>query len=145
MTQLKETYLEFWAQLETFIGNKGLDWQLATPKGHNDSNVKIGSSKYRICLTLNSISSKNFHSFLSASFWIPNSKETFELLKSKKVEIEAEMEKSLIWDDKPGKKASSIWITAPIDFSNKKNWPQAFEWFANNAPRISNACNKHLA
>ena len=79
-----------------------------------------------------------------AGFWIPDSREAFALLKSKRVEIEAEMGKCLVWDSKPGRKSSWVRITAHMDIAQEKNWPASFEWFAENAQKIRDVCDRSL-
>lgn len=145
MTQSKQIYLAYWKQLKLFIDERGLDWKFSSLEGESEAVVKIGSPKYKICLSLIGADSKNPRPLIAAGFWIPDSKEAFAMLKAKRVEIEAEMGKSLVWDSRPGRKSSWVRVTVGMDLSNEKDWPASFEWFAGNAGKIRDVCHRHLS
>lgn len=133
---------DYWKGFRNFIEDKGLAWKLPKPLGKNYYYVKMPQSKYQICLSLNSPGNKD--PFICASFWIPSSKDTFNYLLTKKASIEKEMGRPLFWDEKPGKKASSIWVTMAMDYSNEKNWVDSYIWFVGRAPMLSDVCNRYL-
>jgi hypothetical protein len=145
MATTKQIYLEYWKQLKFFIDEQGLDWKFYSLEGESEAVVKIGSPKYKICLSLLGADSKNPKPLIAAGFWIPDSKEDFAKLKGQRGQMEAEMEKALVWDIRPGRKSSWIRITGGMDLSDEKNWPASFEWFAENATRIRDVCHDHLA
>ena len=144
MTSLKQIYLTYWKQLKLFVDEMGLDWRFYSLEGEAQAIVKIGSPHHKICLSLIGTDSKNPRPFISASFWIPDSREAFEMLQAKRAQIEAEMGKSLVWDSKPGRKSRWIRIMVGMDLSHEKNWPASFEWFAQNAGKIRDVCHRHL-
>ncbi len=143
MASSKQIFLAYWKQLKFFVDESGLDWTFSSFEGESEAVVKIGSPKYKICLSLNGADSKNPKN-VSASFWIPDSKEMFAMLKSKRVAIEVEMGKPLVWDSKLGRKSCWIRIVAGMDLSHEKNWPASFEWFAQNAQKIRDVCHRHI-
>lgn len=144
MVQKKKIYLMYWKQLKFFINEKGLDWVFSSFEEAEEAVIKIGSPKYKICLSLIGVDSRNPRRSIAASFWIPDSKEMYPQLKVKRPEIEAEMGRSLFWDSKVGRKSSWIRTSTSIDLANEKNWPASFEWFAENAQMIRDACARHL-
>jgi hypothetical protein len=145
MDPSKKIYLAYWRQLKLFVEEQGLDWTFSSFEGESEAIVKVGSPKHRIGLSLIGADSKNPRPLISAGFWIPDSREAFALLKAKRAEIEAEMGKSLVWDSKPGRKSCWVRVTVGLDLSNEKNWPASFEWFAENAGKIRDVCDKALA
>ena len=145
MIQTKQIYYVYWKQLKLFVEDLGLDWKFYSLEGESEAVVKIGSPKHKICLALVGADSRNPRPFISAGFWIPDSKEAFAALKARRAEIEAEMGKPLVWDSKFGRKSSWVRITTVMDLSNEKNWPASFEWFAENAGRIRDVCQRCLA
>ncbi|MBF0485396.1 MAG: DUF4268 domain-containing protein [Candidatus Omnitrophica bacterium] len=145
MAQLKQIYLAYWRQLKFFVDEQGLDWKFSSFEGEGEAVVKIGDPKRKICLSLNGSDGKKPQPVLSAGFWIPDSREEYMTLKAKRAQIEAEMGKSLVWDMRPGRKSSWVWITIGMDLSNEKNWPSSFEWFAQNAQKIRDVCQRHLS
>ncbi|MBF0122241.1 MAG: DUF4268 domain-containing protein [Candidatus Omnitrophica bacterium] len=140
----KQIYLNYWKQLKLFVDERGLDWRFYSFEGEAETVVKIGSPHHKICLALAGSDGKHPRPFISASFWIPDSKEAFMMLQSKRVEIEAEMGKVLEWDSKLGRKSCWIRLTVAMDLSLEKNWPASFEWFAENAGKIRDVCHRHL-
>ena len=145
MTKAKQNYLEYWRRLKLFVAEMGLDWRFYSFEGESEAIVKVGSPKYKICLSLIGADSKNPRPLLSAGFWIPDSKEAFAMLKAKRAEIETEMGKSLVWDSKPGRKSCWIRVTVGMDLSDEKSWPASFEWFAENAGKIRDVCHRQLS
>ncbi len=144
MKASKQIYLTYWKQLKLFIDERGLDWRFYSFEGESETVVKIGSPHHKICLSLIGTDSKHPRPFISASFWIPDSKEAFATLQAKRVEIEAEMGKALIWDSRPGRKSCWIRMMMAMDLSQEKNWPVSFEWFAENAGKLRDVCHRHL-
>ena len=145
MKNLKNTYLSYWKQLKFFVDEKRLDWVFSSLEGEPLAVVRIGAPKYKISLALNGANTKSPHYSLSAGFWIPDSKEAFELLRSRSALVEADMGKSLVWDMKHGRKSCWIWITVGMDITHEKTWPASFEWFADKAQKIRDVCHHHLA
>ena len=140
MKHAKQFYLAYWKQLKFFVDEQGLDWTFSSFEGESQAVVRIGSPKRKICLSLLDPGSGH----ISAGFWIPDSPEEFALLKAGQAGIEAEMGKPLVWDSKPLRKSSWVRITAAIDLSHEGNWPESFEWFARNAQKIRDVCQRHL-
>ena len=96
MNPLKQIYLNYWKQLKLFVDGRDLNWGFYSLEGEAEAIVKIGTPHHKICLSLSGPDSKNPRRSISASFWIPDSKETFAMLQSKRVAIESEMGKSLV-------------------------------------------------
>ena len=141
----REIYLEYWKRLKAFVDEQGLDWKFSSLEGESEIVVKIGPVHEKRKITLSLISgSASQRPQISAGFWIPDSREDFELLKSNRARIEAEMGKPLVWDSKPGRKSSWVRVTTFLDLSKKENWSASFAWFAENAGKIRDACGGYL-
>lgn len=65
---------------------------------------------------------------LGVQLWISDNKELFKSLEEHKDEINREVGVDLVWDELPGKKASSISIEKKFDTYNKDDWNNQFEW-----------------
>jgi hypothetical protein len=66
-----------------------------------------------------------------------NSKQTYNELLARKAEIEA-ITGPLVWDEKPGKKASSIGLASPYTGDDQ----QAYKWFIDTALKLKEAFGK---
>ncbi|MBF0569424.1 MAG: DUF4268 domain-containing protein [Candidatus Omnitrophica bacterium] len=144
MRSSKQTYLAYWKQLKLFIDESGLAWRFYSFEGEAEAVVKIGTPHHKICLSLVGADSRNPRPSIAASFWIPDSREDFELLRGKRAEIEVEAGKPLVWDCKHGRKSCWIRLMTAMDLSQEKNWPASFEWFAENAQKLRDVCHRHL-
>ena len=144
MAQSKQNNLAYWKQLKFYVDEQNLDWTFTSLGGDALAVVGIGSPEHRMHLSLNDMYSKNARTVIAAGFWIPDSKEAFSYLKDKRGLIEAEMGKALVWDSKPGRKSSWIWVKTNFDLSHQKNWPASIEWFAVNATKLRDVCWKGL-
>ena len=143
MAHTKQIYMSYWKQLKAFIDDRGLDWTFPSFDGVNETVVKIGTPKYKVCLTLIGADARHPKNMIAAGFWIPDSKETYDLLKAHRMPIEADMGKRLEWDSLPGRKSCWVRVSVVMDLSNIKNWPVSFEWFAQNAEKLRDTCVKH--
>lgn len=147
MPTTKQIYLSYWKQLKDYIQDQGLDWKFPSFEGTPEMVVKIGGlhDKHKVTLTLVGPTEKYKQPSISAGFWIPDSKETFDFLKSKREEIEKELgTKSIIWDERHGRKSRWVTLRIAMDLSKEENWPVSFQWFAENAEKICAACLRHL-
>jgi hypothetical protein len=140
----KQIYLAYWKQLKLFVDEQGLDWEFSSFRPESEAVVKVGSPGYKVALSLIGADSKHPRKAVSASFWIPDSREAFVMLKSKRMAIEAEMGQPLVWDSQHGRKSCWIRIVANLDLADEKNWPASFEWFALNAGKLRDVCHRHL-
>ena len=50
----------------------------------------------------------------------------------------------LEWNELPEKKASRIIVYKEVDFDNKDNWAEQFEWLLDMALRMKKAFKKYL-
>ena len=82
-------------------------------------------------------------STLSVGFYVDNKKDYYILYKSKKL-IEKELGYCMDWDEMPNYKSSKIIISRDVDFNDKSDRNNQFEWIIINAIKIKNIFTKYL-
>lgn len=133
LTDTKTKQLEFWQQLKEFAATRHRELKLRTPRPQHWFPVAIGRSDCHISLVVDSREDK-----VRCELYIPNSKDLFRTLLSRKSEIEKELgiTDQLEWQELPGKKASRIQAVHSFDFSDTETWEQAFQWLTDTASRF---------
>ncbi len=144
MLQRDQIYLSYWKQLKAFVDDQGLHWRFYSFEPVSEITVKVGSPHQKICLSLIGRDNKTPRKSIAASLWIQDSREDFEMLKSKRVSIEAEMGRPLVWDSRPGRKSCWVRCVVPMDLSREKDWPVSFQWFAEYAQKLRDVCHGYL-
>ena len=119
-TELKR--LEFWTGLKEYAVDNEV--KLFTHKASRASwyNISTGISGAHISLSALIPNNK-----IVCQFWINDDMQLFENLESYKNDIENDLGYKLLWDKKPGKKASCIAIEKVFDFSIEEN-EMAYKW-----------------
>ncbi|MDR0981670.1 MAG: DUF4268 domain-containing protein [Culturomica sp.] len=103
-------------------------------------NVSIGNSHVELSLE---IIIKN--SLMRVSLYIPDNKQLYKELESKKSEIESAFGDTLDWKILEGKKASRIdFETGDIDIQNQENYADAYKCLLDNAIKLYNAVKKYI-
>lgn len=77
-------------------------------------------------------------------WYISDDKELYHKFYSNKDAIESEMGVELEWNELPEKKASRILVYKDVDFKDKDNWPEQFEWMMDMAIKMKKAFKKYL-
>ncbi len=101
--------------------------------------VRIGDPRGLISLAVNS-QKKLAH----ASFWIHDDKDLFNELLDRREALEAELGFDLEWNDKPGRKASSLGITRPGNFLAADQSRELVEWLVTKAETFAQVLPKFL-
>ena len=65
-------------------------------------------------------------------------------LYEKKDAIETAAEAQLDWRELPDRKMSRILYETGVDFSNKEEWKEQFDWIKEHSVKIAKAFKKHL-
>lgn len=99
----------------------------------------IGSSACQICI---SQIRKNNRAIVE--WYISDDKSLYRKFYSNKAAIESEIGVSLEWNELPEKKASRILAYKTVDFNNKDNWPEQFDWIMDMAIKMKKASKKYL-
>jgi len=101
--------------------------------------LSVGSS---VCgITLSQIRKFN-HSVVE--WYISDDKSLYHKLLSNKNAIENDMGIQLEWNELPSKKASRIIAYRTVDFDDKADWPNQFDWMMDIAMKMKKAFKKHL-
>lgn len=101
--------------------------------------LSIGSSA--CCISLSQV--RKF-SNLIVEWYISDDKDLYHKFYSHKNSIESEMGVELEWNELPEKKASRILVYKTVDFDNKDNWSEQFDWMMDMAMKMKTAFKKYL-
>lgn len=102
-------------------------------------NYSIGSSKYMI-----SVAQLHSRNEITVEFNINEDKELFRSLFANKESIEKECELNFEWKELPEKKASRIITKCNVDFKDKAQWNNQFEWTMNAMLKIKKVFKKYI-
>ena len=102
-------------------------------------NYSIGSSKYLI-----SVGQLHSRNEITVEFNINEDKELFRSLFANKESIEKECELNFEWKELPEKKASRIITKCNVDFKDKAQWNNQFEWTMNAMLKIKKVFKKYI-
>ena len=93
--------------------------------------LSVGSS---VCFI--SLSQIRKYGHVIVEWYISDDKELYHKFHDNKESIENEMGVSLEWNELPNKKASRILIYKDVDFDNKDQWSEQFDWMMDMAIKM---------
>ena len=112
-------------------------WQKARPQ--HWYNISIGTSKAHLALTLNSVKNQ-----IGLELHIPDNKDLFQKLFTKKEMIESQLGYKLDWQELPDKKASRVIITKVADFRDESQQDNIIKWAVEKADEFTRVFKKLL-
>jgi len=125
LSETKKLQYEFWqAFCQYAFGKADFAQQFSRHKAlpQHWYDLSIGSSACHVGLTVNTVKKT-----IGAEIYIDDDKALFEKYKSRKQEIEAELNTELIW--RVAAKACRILaVNKGIDLQCREKWPEYFEW-----------------
>ena len=141
-TELSDTkllQLDFWSKFKEYVqdNNGKIKLRKAYPQHWYD--ISFGFSNAHIALTVNSQSSQ-----MACEIYIPDSKQLFSCLFSKKNDIENELSENLIWEELPEKKASRIKLITKGELSNQIEWNQYHSWLLDKVTKFQKVFSKYI-
>lgn len=142
MNATKKLKLEYWTEFNEYaFEDAGFARMFKKRKPSTDHwyTVSLGSSEYHMSFLMNT--QKNI---LAVEFAITDNKDLYKLLYEKKDAIEAAAEAQLDWRELPDRKMSRILYETGVDFSNKDEWKEQFDWIKEYSVKIAKAFKKHL-
>lgn len=92
-------------------------------------------------LTISQIQKRNE---LDVELWIDDDKDLFDTLYQHKKEIEGETGLKFEWKGLPNKKSCRIITTKKVNFADKDQWPDQFEWLIDVMIKMKTAFKKYL-
>ena len=140
LTETKVLQLDFWNQFKEYAQNKSSKLKLKKTYPQHWYDIRIGNSKAYISLTTNSQSN-----LIACEMYIPDSKDLFYELETKKNKIEEELQTELEWMALEGKKASRIKLSNDADINQKDKWDQYFDWLMINAEKYQTVFGQHIS
>ncbi len=109
------------------------------PSIHHWMDFGVGSSACHIA-----VSQIQKHNELDVELYISENKELFHALLQNKELIEAETNLTFDWRELPERKASRIIIKKDVDYSDKKQWNEQFDWLIDVMVKMKTAFKKYL-
>jgi hypothetical protein len=147
LSDVKRTQLEFWTAFQDYMEeHSNIRCQKPAPQPWmNHSIGRSGFGLTSIASTWNS-ETQTSDPQLRVEFYIsvPEAHKYFEILASKKSDIETEIGQPLIWSNPPAKQTCKAYVRRSANFLDSSQWPQQQEWLRENlekfhrvfAPRI---------
>lgn len=120
LTAAQEYRMDFWNRFNDVLEQEGKPFNKRKATPDHWYNVAIGTSNAYLSIDLIDKEHK-----VRVGLWIPDNKDLFDDLFSKKDEIEDAISLDLIWDRKEGKKASAIFTYLKgLNFKKQDNYPE---------------------
>ncbi len=142
MNELSQQRYNYWSAFNDYAfqnSDFAKNFHRRKPSGDHWMDFSIGSSTYHI-----SVLQIRRESNLSVEFYIYDDKELFNHLFQNKDAIESESGLKFDWRELPDKKASRILISKPVDFDDKEQWPEQFDWLIDTMLKMKAAFKKFL-
>lgn len=120
LSATEEYRLDFWNKFNDVLEQEGRPFNKRKATHDHWYNVAIGTSSAYLSIDLIDKEHK-----VRVGLWVPDNKDLFDDLLSKKDEIENAIGFDLIWDRKEGKKASAIFTYIKgLNFKKQDNYPE---------------------
>ena len=139
LSDTKLLQLEFWTKFKEYVQDNDGHIKLRKAYPQHWYNISLGSSNAHISLTINSQSSQ-----VACEIYIPDSKQLFACLVSKKDEIESKLSEQLLWEELPKKKASRIKLTSKGKLSKQAKWEQYHSWMLEKVMHFQKVFGKYI-
>jgi len=125
LTDTNLSQLEFWTDFSSYLEKNQSKLRPRKPRPQHWYDLSIGNSQLHIsCI----ISFQN--DFIRCDIYIPDNKDLFKRLFSKKEDIEKELGFQPVWEELPDAKASRIkYQNDDVDLSDKSNYEIYYKWF----------------
>lgn len=142
LTETKTKQLEFWQQFKEFAVNNHSNLKLRNPRPQPYLDVTLGRSDCYLSLVVDSR-----EDLVRCELYIPNSKDLYQILFSRKEEIEKQLgiPEQIEWMELPAKKASRIKATHSFQFRDPATWQTALAWLADVTIRFKKVFSKDWA
>lgn len=141
-SETKQHLYDYWVAFQDYaFQNSQFSKRFNRRKPSTDHwmNFSIGSSAYHM-----SVSQIRSRSELDVELYINDDKDLFRDLFQNREAIEAEAGLSFDWRELPNRKASRILVARNVDFNDKPNWPQQFEWLMGALIKMKDAFGLYL-
>ncbi len=139
LSDTKLLQLEFWTKFKEYVQDNDGHIKLRKAYPQHWYNISLGSSNAHISLTINSQSSQ-----IACEIYIPDSKQLFSCLVSKKDEIENKLSEKLLWEELPKKKASRIKLISKGELSKQAKWEQYHAWMLEKVINFQKIFSKYI-
>ena len=134
--------LEYWTAFNDYaFKNKEFAKAFGQRKATTDHwmDLSVGSSACHIAISL-----VRKYSHLVVELYIVDDKQLFKLLHDHKAEFEEVVGCQLDWRELPEKKASRILIRKDVNFDNRDQWPEQFDWIIEKTLKLKQAYKQNV-
>ncbi len=141
-TPLQQLRYEYWTAFDDYAfsnANYAKKFKQTKSNNRNYKDLFFGASGFHIVTRMN-----QQKGIISAEIYIGDDKELYSKLYNDKTTIEEEMDMKLDWREQPTSKASKIIAKKTVDFDNKENWKEQFDWIMDVTAKMKNAFKKYL-
>ncbi|PST41050.1 DUF4268 domain-containing protein [Faecalibacillus faecis] len=142
INETQQQRYDYWVAFQNYaFQNKEFsrNFSRRSPSFDHWMNYSIGSSKYWI-----SVGQLHSRNEITVEFSINKDKELFRSLFANKESIEKECELNFEWKELPEKKSSRIITKCNVDFKDKTQWNNQFEWTMNAMLKIKKVFKKYI-
>ena len=142
INETQQQRYDYWVAFQNYaFQNKEFsrNFSRRSPSFDHWMNYSIGSSKYWI-----SVGQLHSRNEITVEFSSNKDKELFRSLFANKESIEKECELNFEWKELPEKKASRIITKCNVDFKDKAQWNNQFEWTMNAMLKIKKVFKKYI-
>jgi hypothetical protein len=138
VTAHKQIQFEFWTEFKAYVeSNSKLRTQ--RPGFRHWMSITIGRAGFHISAvtsTWNSITNSSSPEVrVELVMMSNNAKAQFYILEAKKAAIEQSIDQPLTWHNLDNAKSCKIYVRRDGAFTDRKNWPELFEWLLHNRKR----------
>ncbi|NLI36577.1 MAG: DUF4268 domain-containing protein [Bacteroidales bacterium] len=132
LSDTEDLELSFWQNFNSNASNHtefSKNFKLRKPQPQHWYDLSIGSSAYRISLTVNTQKNQ-----LSAGIYIDDDKAIYEKFKENESLLESLLGSKIEWRD--AKKSSRFFTISSFDLAENENWSDAFNWYFDKCLRL---------
>jgi hypothetical protein len=135
LTTGQQLQLEYWNNFKDYLEKKGSPLKCSKPRPKNYAGFSIGRTGFNIAAVASTWDTelKVFSGELRAELYIftgslESSMAYFELLKSKRDEIEKKFGERMIWESAAERRYCRVYVRKPSDIKDRDKWEEQFGW-----------------
>ncbi len=136
MTEGDTLKLEYWTAFNEYNQNHNVNIRARKPGAQHWYDIALGRGGSHLTLTL-----RTNHKDIGCELCLSSddAKELFDVLEADKSPIEKELGGELEWKKLPEKKQSRIILRKKLDPTDRDQWDQIFQWYAETADKYRQA------
>lgn len=127
LTEAQQLQLDYWASFGEHLREHGSRFNSPKPAPQNWASWGVGRTGFNLGANVYTQTNEGGG---AVYLWIADAEASayFRLLEREREAIESELGYALRWDEKPGRKSSSVVVRGGPDARDRLNWPELHEW-----------------